>query len=171
MPFAAAAISKAETMQTPPVAAGPPETSPPAPVAPVEHTASQGGAIPAVETDPAGSRSAPHPASVVALRARSRGDQSTGDMLGAWGWGTDSHGALDEEYEDHGRTPRKRLVLAIGGGLAAMLLVTLIALAAGGSADEAGPPAPAAQAARAWDTGPAAPTAPPARRRPRPPRR
>jgi hypothetical protein len=162
VPFAAAAISQAETMQTPPVAAGAPDASPPARGTPVEHTASQAGAIPAVEADPAGARSAPHPASVVALGARPHGDQPTGDMLGAWGWEPDSHGALDDEYEDHGRPSRKRLVLAIGGGVAATLLVTLIALAAGGSKGKAEPPAPAAQAARAWDTEPPASPTPPA---------
>jgi hypothetical protein len=111
VPVVKAAISQAETVQTPPVAA--------------EVT---GASAPSVETDPAGARSSPHPASVVALGGRSRGDQASGgDMLGAWGWGTDSHGALDDEYEDHGRTSRKRLVLAIGGGVAAMLSAVIVA--------------------------------------------
>jgi len=138
--------------------------------APAEHTASQAGSISAVAAIPDAedsfteAKATPHPASVVALRSRSRTDQTGGDMLGGWGWTSDSSSALEEEeeYEDHSR-PRKRLLLAIGGGAAALLLVAVIAIAASGSKSKDEPtPAPTAQASKAWDTTPPPAPAPPA---------
>jgi hypothetical protein len=88
----------------------------------------------------------PHPASIVAL-PKSRESQ---EVLGGWGWGTDSHPALAEfnEYDDEASpaaASRKTLLYVIGGGLAVAAVVTIIAVGFGGSSTpKRVPPQPAA---------------------------
>jgi hypothetical protein len=87
-----------------------------------------------------------------------------GDVLAGWGWGTDKHTAIteDSEYEeDDQRASRKRLVMAIGGALGAILLIAVIAMAVGGSDDKPAPKQPVETSAGATPPAPApAATAP-----------
>jgi outer membrane biosynthesis protein TonB len=81
----------------------------------------------------------PHPAAVVALpRPRAGTDGGRGDVLAGWGWGTDSHEAIgdDEDFHPH-HGNRKVLMYVIGGGIAAAMIVTIIAVGFGGSKNEA----------------------------------
>jgi serine/threonine protein kinase len=101
--------------------------------------------MPAAKPDPA----APHPAAIVALPSARRDPTDTGgrksqELLGNWGWQTDSVAAIDDE-DDYapGQTSRKTLIYLIGGGLVLALVVTVIAVGFGGSKKK---PEPAAAA-------------------------
>jgi outer membrane biosynthesis protein TonB len=70
----------------------------------------------------------------VESRAEPRGDQRTGtsrDVLAGWGWTTGASAIIDDSdhFEDHARASRKRLVIAIGGALAGVLVIAGIAFA------------------------------------------
>jgi hypothetical protein len=116
----------------------------------------------------------PDPASAVSLpRARSRGDNTTGnkDVLAGWGWGTDKHDAYatsddGDLYIDDSGGSKKRLYLAIGGAVGAVLLVAVIAIAMSGGKDKdkdnnAGGVAASAPAVEPATAKPVAPPVPP----------
>jgi hypothetical protein len=85
----------------------------------------------------------PDPAAVVAL-PRSERPSTSRDVLAGWGWTTGSLQAIDDD-EDHAawaaRAGRKRLLIAIGGAVGAVLVIALAAIAFGGRSDRDGEPA------------------------------
>ncbi|MBA3452731.1 MAG: tetratricopeptide repeat protein [Deltaproteobacteria bacterium] len=116
------------------------EPSPPVVAAPV-----------APSVDPSAAVSLPRP------RTPSRPGtdrNSAPDMLADWGWKTDSQAAVydGDQYEDEApNTGHKRLLIAIGGALGAILLIVVIAVAASGGDDknkEKAPEAPIADTSR-----------------------
>ncbi|MGE0396123.1 MAG: hypothetical protein AB7T06_05320 [Kofleriaceae bacterium] len=82
----------------------------------------------------------PEAAAAVSLQMPKRSRSDTGgDLLDKWASSTDSHAALDDgidEVELDNRKQRKRLFMAIGGALGALLLIAVIAFAFGGSGDK-----------------------------------
>jgi hypothetical protein len=79
------------------------------------------------------------PAEVIAhhqAEARESAARESGarDVLAGWGWGTGSTQSIDDDYVDEtGRAGRKRLLLAIGGALGAVVIILIVAIAFGGS--------------------------------------
>ena len=78
----------------------------------------------------------PDPAAVVALPGMKGGRESQ-EVLGGWGWGTDSHPAI-KEYEADDDLPvehssRKTLIYVIGGGFGVVVIIIILAFAFGGS--------------------------------------
>jgi len=95
----------------------------------------------------------------------SRGDPTRGtssrDVLAGWGWTTGSSAIVDDgdHFEDHARASRKRLVIAIGGALAGVLVIAGIAFAFRSPAPAAVEPTSAVSATAPSATAPSA-TAP-----------
>jgi hypothetical protein len=83
------------------------------------------------------------PAQVVAMHRAERA--SSKDVLAGWGWTTGASAIVDDHdhFDDAARASRKRLVIAIGGALAAVIAVAAIAFGFGGSSssDKAAKPA------------------------------
>jgi hypothetical protein len=86
----------------------------------------------------------PDPAAVVALPGMKAGRESQ-EVLGNWGYNTDSHAAISENDEDivAPSTNKKLLIYVFGGLFAAAAIVVVIAMAAGGSKDNTKPVAAA----------------------------
>jgi hypothetical protein len=148
-------IANAETVGTPKLAAhkapSPQLSRPPGiTVTPASPAATLRSADDAFEDERHGD-----PAEIVALR---RAD-TTGsrDVLAGWGWSTGTLAVVDdsEPLNDAARSGRKRLLIAIGGALAGLLIIAGLAFAFSGS-----PPADQATALPATPT-PAATAAPP----------
>jgi hypothetical protein len=78
----------------------------------------------------------PNPASVVALP---KGRESQ-EVLGGWGWGTDSHPALKEYEGSDDELPvssnKKTLIYIFGGLLGVAAIIVVVAFAFGGSKDK-----------------------------------
>ncbi len=82
------------------------------------------------------------PAAVVALPNAPRESK---DVLAGWGWGTDSHQAIDDEDFHAPQTNNKKLLLfLIGGGVVFAAMVAIIAFGFGGSKKKHAPPPAAA---------------------------
>lgn len=86
--------------------------------------------------DPSSAVSLPRPRSAT----RPGADKGSGaaDVLADWGWKTDSHAAIDDGggYEEGPDPGRKRLIIAIGSALGAILLIVVIAVVASGGSDD-----------------------------------
>jgi hypothetical protein len=95
----------------------------------------------------------PNPASVVALPG-AKGRESQ-EVLGGWGWGTDSHPALKEYEGGDDEAPatsnKKTLVYIFGGLLGVAAIIVVVAFAFGGSKDK--PKAPAVATADGSGSG------------------
>jgi hypothetical protein len=100
------------------------------------------------------------PAEVVALHDADQKATGGRDVLAGWGWSTGSVEAIDNDDDVHetARASRKRLGLAIGGALGAVLIVVMVAFAFSGSKQ---PGEQDAQASAAKPSA-AAPVTPPA---------
>ncbi|MFT3696901.1 MAG: protein kinase [Kofleriaceae bacterium] len=83
----------------------------------------------------------PDPSAVVSLPAMKAGRESQ-EVLGGWGWGTDSHPAIkgyEGDVEDDGppvESHRKTMLYVFGGLFAAAAIIVVIAMAMGGSKKE-----------------------------------
>jgi len=109
----------------------------PAPATPAASTP----AAPAVKRDPTPAprtrapTNPPDPAAVVSLPKAGR---ESAEVLGGWGWGTDSHEAIkpyehdDDLHADSG-TNKRLLFYVFGGGFAVVALILIIVFAFGGS--------------------------------------
>jgi protein kinase-like protein len=103
----------------------------------------------------------PDPAEAAALPRTERAPTGGRDVLAGWAWSTGSLQAIpdDDDSADVARAGRRRLVIAIGGALAAVVVIVGVALAVGGSQPAAAPsaraPAPGSRPAT-----PAVPVAP-----------
>jgi hypothetical protein len=102
------------------------------------------------------------PAEVVALHAADQKATGGRDVLAGWGWSTGSVEAIDDDdVHETARASRKRLGLAIGGALGAVLIVVMVAFAFSGS-EQPGEPDEQASAAAPSATNPTPEPAPPA---------
>jgi len=105
----------------------------------------------------------PEPIEIKAMRHRDNRTGTSRDVLAGWGWTTGASQIVDDtdHFDDHARASRKRLLIAIGGALGAVLLIAAAAFAFRGAAPVETVPAttaaPSATAAIA-----VSPTAPPA---------
>ncbi|MFN0251292.1 MAG: hypothetical protein ACKV2T_30735 [Kofleriaceae bacterium] len=121
----------------------------------------------------------PEAAAAISLQMPKRTRSDTGgDLLDKWASSTGSHAAIDDgidEVELDNKKQKKRLIMAIGGALGALLLVTVVAFAFGGGDEKEKKPASDTAAlangpsrtapepdpaAKATDTIPSAPTEP-----------
>jgi hypothetical protein len=130
--------SVVETIKNPPPA---PQQVPAPPVLPA---ASASPSTPAAARD--SSADLAKSVNVVSVRSQrgdpSRGDKSKGDVLAGWGWGTDSHPAMesDDFYEDDSKKKKKVVLIAVGGALAGVaLIIVLLSVFAGGKDKDARP--------------------------------
>jgi len=92
---------------------------------------------PEAAVDPTAAVSLPRPRSTTRPGTNKEGKEGR-DVLAGWGWSTDSHAAIDDggHYEESPNAGRKRLVIAIGSALGALLLIVVIAMAASGGDDK-----------------------------------
>jgi hypothetical protein len=162
-------IANAETLATPQLpahlAAPAMPSSPPAPV----HDSTRDTIV-----DPSAFGAEHHadPAEVVALHQAdpnaASGVREGRDVLAGWGWSTGSVQALDDDMaEDVLRRGRRNLVIAIGGALAVVVLIAIVAFAFSGSKKPDGAsqgaiarPSPNAPVSASADTPPPAPAQP-----------
>jgi hypothetical protein len=127
-----------EPMRPKPSGTSPAPTAPAA--APIQELPKVASSpVPAAAIIKEGSK--PNPAGVVALPSR-RDSTGTVEVLGGWGWGTDSHEAIsdDDAYDD--KPPRKILLYVIGGGVGLAALVTIMAIGFGGGSSKKPAPQP-----------------------------
>ncbi len=146
-PAIKASVSQAETIATPvtqtPLPPKLPTTVPFAPAiviaeSPPAPVIAAGNLPPAADDFAETSTHTPATAAdVVSLPRRDR--TGKGDVLDGWGRGTDAHEAIGEDdvYEDDKRTGKKRLLIALGGAMALILVITVVAFAFSGSKKKA----------------------------------
>jgi len=123
---ASSAAANAASSATVPAPATPAATIPATPAAKRDPTPAPRTRAP---TNP------PDPAAVVSLPKAGR---ESAEVLGGWGWGTDSHEAIkpyehDDDLHAESGTNKRLLFYVFGGGFAVVALILIIVFAFGGS--------------------------------------